>query len=52
MIEKIQAVFNRIEDLRLAWALTPEAWQEEKFAPLLQAFTELWKAVGQLWEET
>ena len=46
-----RAVLGRIEDLRLAWALTPEAWQEEKFAPLLQAFTELWKAMEQLRRE-
>ena len=47
MNDKVQAVLDRVEDLRLAWALTPEAWQEEKFAPLLQAFTALWAAVAE-----
>lgn len=46
MNDKMQAVLDRIEDLRLAWALTPEAWQEEKFAPLCRAFEALWKAVA------
>ena len=47
MNNKVRAVLDRVEDLRLAWALTPEAWQEEKYASLLKAFTELWKAVAQ-----
>lgn len=45
---KMQAVLDRAEDLRLAWALTPEAWAEEKYAPLLKAFTELWRVMEDL----